>query len=332
VILVRRETSPADIAGMAAACGLVTALGGLVSHAAVIARSWGVPAVVGVSDLRITERGIVVGGRHIHEGDLVTIDGDEGLVMLGDHPADEIEVEEVQVLRRWQRDLSAAADTSTPSSGDHPADDAAEVDATEVERVLGLKGFGDANVVAAVLGASVPQVESIVEALVERGEAQALAGGRVRLLGEALARVNDRFAQDAAHVGPLIEPVWEQFHVADARFKLLVTAWQTREVDGQMVPNEHQDASYDQQVIGRLRAETHPEISTIIDRVAAAVSRLSRYQVRFDRALAALEGGDGEMMAHPMRDSYHTVWFELHEELIRLTGRNRADEAAAGRG
>ena len=37
------------------------------------------------------------------------------------------------------------------------------------------------------------------------------------------------------------------------------------------------------------------------------------------------------MMAHPLRDSYHTVWFELHEELIRLSGRNRASEAAAGR-
>ncbi len=56
VILVRRETSPADIAGMAEAAGLVTSLGGLVSHAAVVARSWGVPAVVGAADITVARR------------------------------------------------------------------------------------------------------------------------------------------------------------------------------------------------------------------------------------------------------------------------------------
>ena len=56
-----------------------------------------------------------------------------------------------------------------------------------------------------------------------------------------------------------------------------------------------------------------------------------RYADRLAAALAAIDAGDEQMVAHPLRDSYHTVWFELHEELIRLTGRNRADEAAAGR-
>ena len=108
IILVRRETSPADIAGMAEAAGLVTTLGGLVSHAAVIARSWGVPAVVGVSGMTVEPDGITVGQRSFPAGEILTIDGDRGVVLLGDHPSDEIEVDEVRILRRWQRDEAAA--------------------------------------------------------------------------------------------------------------------------------------------------------------------------------------------------------------------------------
>jgi pyruvate,orthophosphate dikinase len=71
VILVRPETSPHDMRGLAAAAGVVTARGGPASHAAVVARSMGKPAVVGVS-------GLVV-----DEGTLVTIDGTSGEVALG---------------------------------------------------------------------------------------------------------------------------------------------------------------------------------------------------------------------------------------------------------
>ena len=65
--------------------------------------------------------------------------------------------------------------------------------------------------------------------------------------------------------------------------------------------------------------------------VAASEPRFARYSDRLAAAIDAVTGGDTQMVAHPLRESYHTVWFELHEELIRLTGRNRADEAAAGR-
>ena len=74
-----------------------------------------------------------------------------------------------------------------------------------------------------------------------------------------------------------------------------------------------------------------PAIVPIIDVVTASEPRFARYADRLTGALAAAVEGDGQMVAHPIRDSYHTVWFELHEELIRLSGRNRADEAAAGR-
>ncbi|MFJ8958029.1 PEP/pyruvate-binding domain-containing protein [Lentzea sp. NPDC102401] len=83
VVLVRPETSPADIRGLAAATGIVTARGGPASHAAVVARSMGKPAVVGVVDLVVGAESVTVGGRVVGVGELISIDGTGGEVALG---------------------------------------------------------------------------------------------------------------------------------------------------------------------------------------------------------------------------------------------------------
>ena len=84
VILVRNETSPDDIAGMIAAQGVLTTRGGLVSHAAVVARGWGKPAVVGAEQLRITESGFLLGGSAVAAGEYISIDGSTGEIALGE--------------------------------------------------------------------------------------------------------------------------------------------------------------------------------------------------------------------------------------------------------
>jgi pyruvate,orthophosphate dikinase len=85
VILVRVETSPEDIHGMHAAKGILTARGGMTSHAAVVARGMGRPCVSGCGSLAIDAKGKLfrVGGKEVREGDIVTIDGATGEVMLG---------------------------------------------------------------------------------------------------------------------------------------------------------------------------------------------------------------------------------------------------------
>lgn len=83
VVLVRPETSPEDIRGLAAATGIVTARGGPASHAAVVARSMGKPAVVGVADLVVGSDSVVMGGRTVGVGATVTVDGTGGEVVLG---------------------------------------------------------------------------------------------------------------------------------------------------------------------------------------------------------------------------------------------------------
>jgi len=98
VILLRAETSPDDIAGMHAAQGILTATGGMTSHAAVVARGMGKCCVVGCSALQIDERGrtLRVGGRRLPEGAFLSLDGSKGEVLLGDVPTSDSEV--VRVL------------------------------------------------------------------------------------------------------------------------------------------------------------------------------------------------------------------------------------------
>ena len=84
VILVRNETSPEDVHGMQASQGILTARGGLVSHAAVVARGWGIPAVVGADALRIKGTAFTVGDTVVSEGDVISLDGTTGKVVLGE--------------------------------------------------------------------------------------------------------------------------------------------------------------------------------------------------------------------------------------------------------
>ncbi|HUW04576.1 MAG TPA: PEP/pyruvate-binding domain-containing protein [Acidimicrobiales bacterium] len=327
VILVRRETSPADIAGIAAAAGLVTTRGGLVSHAAVVARSWGLPAVVGVEGLTVEATGIIVGDRFVAVGETLTIDGDHGLVLVGAHPGDEIELEEVRILRSWQR-----ADTSTgPPSGTSARGASEPATVASCSRVLAIKGMASADAVAEVLGCDTGDVATVIDGLVAAESAQALPGDRFRLLPDALAAVDEQFTADAERLGPVIEALLPDFHAANDAFKQVVTSWQMRDVNGETIPNDHTDPDHDARVVARLETEIHAAITPIIASVATSEPRFARYAERLGTALTAIQAGDIQMVAHPLRDSYHTVWFELHEELIRLSGRNRADEAAAGR-
>ncbi|MEO6570079.1 MAG: putative PEP-binding protein [Ilumatobacteraceae bacterium] len=83
VILVRPETTPDDVLGMQAAQGILTTRGGMVSHAAVVARGWGIPAVVGAADVLIEGDTITIGTTVLHEGDVITIDGGSGRIFPG---------------------------------------------------------------------------------------------------------------------------------------------------------------------------------------------------------------------------------------------------------
>ena len=83
VVLVRNETSPEDVHGMMVAEAILTARGGLVSHAAVVARGWGKPAVVGAEAIRISYDTFTAGDTTVRKGEVISVNGTSGEVVLG---------------------------------------------------------------------------------------------------------------------------------------------------------------------------------------------------------------------------------------------------------
>ena len=121
-LLIRRETSPDDIHGMAVAEGILTARGGMTSHAAVVARGMGKPCVAGCEAIEVSEKKkeFTTGGKKIKEGDIVTIDGGSGKVYLGKIAVVEPEItEEFATILKWadeKRRLGIRANADDPES------------------------------------------------------------------------------------------------------------------------------------------------------------------------------------------------------------------------
>ena len=110
VILVRSETSPEDVHGMMVSEGILTARGGLVSHAAVVARGWGTPAVVGAEAIKISTDGGVkqfsVGSVVVKEGDIISLDGTTGEVVLGEVALSAAEPpKEFDIILKWSDEV-----------------------------------------------------------------------------------------------------------------------------------------------------------------------------------------------------------------------------------
>ena len=165
------------------------------------------------------------------------------------------------------------------------------------------------------------------------GLVEAVSGGH-RLSAEGKLQALAAFDADRQRVGAdrLVE-LLGSFHELDLRMKDTVTAWQLRAGGDEPVFNDHSDATYDDQVLERL-SELHHDAVAWMAPLSAAFARFERYQGRLERSLTAAQGGDQRYVASPRVDSYHSVWFELHEDLIRLVGRRRSDrslEAAGGR-
>ena len=105
-ILVCSETTPADEIGMRLAAGIVTARGGISSHAAVIARGWGIPAVVGVPSLQINEKSAFFGEVEIKEGEPISLDGATGQIIFGsNHVEDSEQIPEIEQLLEWADEI-----------------------------------------------------------------------------------------------------------------------------------------------------------------------------------------------------------------------------------
>ncbi len=168
VILVRWETTPDDIHGLIQAAGILTAHGGMTSHAAVVARGMGKPCVAGCEGLSIDSdaRTITVGDRTLSEGDLLTIDGGTGAVIVGEVPLVAPEVnDDLQRILEWgdeHRTLKVRANADTP-------EDAAKA------REFGAEGIGLCRTEHMFMAdGRLPVVRQMILAEGEEGRRQAL--------------------------------------------------------------------------------------------------------------------------------------------------------------
>lgn len=149
----------------------------------------------------------------------------------------------------------------------------------------------------------------------------------VRLTPEGRTRLAELVQAERADIdADSLKALYDEFDHHNTVLKQVISDWQLR--DGE--PNDHSDAQYDRAVIDRL-ISIDEEFQPLVARIAAVAPRLRIYADRFGNALKLIQAGDTGFVARPIVDSYHTVWFEFHEELIGLLGLSREQEAAAGR-
>jgi pyruvate, orthophosphate dikinase len=342
VILVRSETSPDDVHGMARAAGILTAQGGLASHAAVVARGWGIPAVVGARALEVRADGIAIGGRALAIGETITVDGSTGEVFEGIVTGRSQVVPEAGILLGWAAEAGIAIGAGAANSA-ATVEPATEASATAgprasalpvtqgaVLRALAIKGFATAEGLGDAVRCSAADAQPVLDGLVAGGLVEPSAGAfRLTAAGKErglalLAEDRDRCGADRALAA------LDAFLALDGRMKETVTAWQMREVGGTQTFNDHSDAAYDAGVLERLAA-LHGEADAWLAPLVAGLPRLEAYRARLAHAADCARAGDGRYVASPRVDSYHGAWFELHEDLIQLAGKTRAEEVAAGR-
>lgn len=96
------------------------------------------------------------------------------------------------------------------------------------------------------------------------------------------------------------------------------------DVRGERRANDHSDQTYDNKVIDRLSA-LHERAEPVFVGLARGLPRLAIYARKLEAALDKAEDGGIEWVSDIHRESYHTVWFELHEELLRIMGRAREE-------
>lgn len=333
VILVRAQTSPDDVHGMARATGILTSTGGLASHAAVVARGWGIPAVVGATAVRVGDGTVTIGDCSFVKGDLLTIDGGSGEVFAGYVAGSATIVREAATLLAWADELGiqiAAPEERSTTIGELDDNAMQSLSTGLAVRSLLIKGFVTPDALAATFQTTEEEAGALLDQLTADGLAE-LAGAMFKLTDDGRAVGTEMIATDQEHWGAgNAERALDAFVPLDGRIKVIVTAWQMRDDNGQPVLNDHTDAEYDAGVLSDLRT-FHKDAVAWIQPLCDGLPRLSTYVARLESAAHLVATGDHTYIASPRVDSYHNIWFELHEDLILLAGKTREGEMAAGR-
>lgn len=201
---------------------------------------------------------------------------------------------------------------------------------------LRVTSFAPVERVAAAAGQPVDVVEGHLDDLLARELVKHRSGvitgwlltpaGRVEGERQLAAELDATGTRDA------VRAAYEQFLALNGELLQVCTDWQLVGGTESHQLNEHLDPAYDATVVGRLAA-LHDKARTVTVALAAALDRYGAYESRLATALARVQAGPGggddwaDWFTKPTIDSYHTVWFELHENLLATLGIERSSEA-----
>jgi hypothetical protein len=194
---------------------------------------------------------------------------------------------------------------------------------------LRLKGHARPAALAESAGIPTTEVESWLERLAADGlvvHRETPGGWSLTPAGRAEHARLVGWEIDAAGVRPAIEGAYERFRALNGAVLDACSRWQVRDIAGTAVVNDHRDPDYDARVVDDLAA-LHSRVEPLCDDLAGALERYRPYGDRLSRAVARVEAGERDWFTKPRLASYHTVWFELHEDLLTTLGLDRTAEA-----
>ncbi len=204
------------------------------------------------------------------------------------------------------------------------------VSGTSVLHGLRVRGFAETDVLAEITRLDdVTVVRALegfaAEGLVSRKQGVDVSGWVLTLQGRAEHEKRLAEELDAAGARDEVERRYAEFTALNGAVLQVCTDWQLR--DGAL--NDHADPAYDAAVIARL-AELHERALPVLAGLAAALPRFGGYTTRLQRALDEVRAGHRDWFDKPLIDSYHSVWFELHEDLLATLGLERSAETGGG--
>jgi hypothetical protein len=191
---------------------------------------------------------------------------------------------------------------------------------------LAVKKAGNAEAVAAILGAEEGEIATALDAHVAGGRA---AGANDMFMVSPSGRewLDERYPEAYAdfRADPAATEAYERFERINRKLLELFTDWQMMPAaGGERVANDHSDADYDAGIVDRL-GDQHERAEKVLDGFAELDPRLGIYRTRLDEAYDKVLAGELDYVSAVRIDSYHTVWFELHEDLLRMLGREREE-------
>lgn len=194
-----------------------------------------------------------------------------------------------------------------------------------------LRGRAEADAVAEYMGADPEVIRDELAALRDDGLVEhrlgRFAGFSLTPAGRAEGERLLAAEVDEHGLRPHMGAAYGEFLAYNRQLLTVCTMWQLRDVAGATVPNDHRDPDHDRAVLDALDSLDH-HVRPVLAALCDGLDRFAGHETRLRYALDRVLAGEHDWLTKPMFPSYHTCWFELHEDLLATLGRERTTEGS----